>query len=117
MPCRPGSLSRSARLYPQAVYAGPGQGTRSARAEENAMIQTQESRAQDWHRERWPELLEITSREVFQLMLGSELQPFAENSAGATLDCTAMIELARRICGMLTVRYQPEYAVRIASRM
>ncbi len=81
------------------------------------MIQTQESRAQDWHRERWPELLEIASREVFQLMLGSELQPFAESSAGATLDCTAMVGLAGRMCGVLTVRCQPECAVRIASRM
>ena len=81
------------------------------------MIGTQESRVQDWHRERWPELLEVATREIFRMMLGYELQPLDEKSADAGLDCTVMVGLAGQMCGVLTFRCRPESAIRLASRM
>jgi chemotaxis protein CheX len=67
--------------------------------------------------EGWQSVLELSAQEVFDLMLGSHLvvatEPFAEDG----LDITAMVGLAGRLCGVLTIRCSSASGMRMASKM
>ena len=71
----------------------------------------------DMRREHWPEILEVSAREVFQIMLNSELEPLNIDSEPILLECTAMVGLAGRLCGVFTFRCHPGSAVLVASKM
>jgi chemotaxis protein CheX len=67
-------------------------------------------------RERWISLMELATREVFQLMLASDLK-----SAGAESDLsqpvTSMVGLAGALCGVLSVRCEQKAAMIMTSKM
>ncbi|MGB6386642.1 MAG: chemotaxis protein CheX [Terriglobales bacterium] len=66
--------------------------------------------------EDWLPLMEVATREVFELMLSSQLTvPAAEEDA--TMDVTAMVGLAGQLCGVLSVRCGVKAAVLMASKM
>lgn len=67
-------------------------------------------------RKSWIPLLELSTREVFEMMLGSQLSA-AENVAEANLDITSMVGLAGQLCGMLSVRCTQKLAALMASKM
>ena len=60
--------------------------------------------------------MEVATREVFELMLSSQLTvPASEEEA--TMDVTAMVGLAGQLCGVLSVRCGLKAAVLMASKM
>jgi len=66
--------------------------------------------------ESWSALLELSVREVFEIMLGTKISaPPAENSVPS--DFTAMVGLAGQLCGVLTVRCSSQSAVLMAATM
>src|SRR6266478_7512669 len=66
--------------------------------------------------EKWLPTLETGSREVFRMMLGTELgRGSPEPWKGA--EFTAMVGLAGNLCGLLSVRCREESATLIASAM
>lgn len=66
--------------------------------------------------DNWVALLEVASREVFELMLGCELQPFTPDTP-QPLEVTSMVGLAGELCGVLSVCCSRESAVVMASKM
>jgi chemotaxis protein CheX len=66
--------------------------------------------------EGWAALLELSVREVFEIMLGSKLV-IPENAEPVTSDFTAMVGLAGQLCGVLTVRCSSQSAAQMASIM
>jgi chemotaxis protein CheX len=72
--------------------------------------------ASDGSREDWLPLLELATREVFELMLGCQLTPAAA-AEESTLDVTAMVGLAGQLCGVLSVRCKGKAAVLMAAKM
>jgi len=67
-------------------------------------------------RENWIPLLEVATREVFELMLGCQLA--ARTTAEETnRDATAMVGLAGQLCGVLSVRCSRKAAALMASKM
>jgi chemotaxis protein CheX len=67
-------------------------------------------------RENWTPLLEVAVREVFELMLGSQLSEWSSHH-DAALDITAMVGLAGQMCGMLSLRCEQKSAVLMAAKM
>ncbi|MGA2966242.1 MAG: chemotaxis protein CheX [Terriglobales bacterium] len=80
------------------------------------MKSADEMHAADEHRRTWIPMLEMATREVFELMVGSELA-LPGNAEGANLDVTAMVGLAGQLCGVLSVRCEGMAAALIASKM
>lgn len=68
------------------------------------------------HRE-WADLLQAATLEVFEIVLGKGLQSTAEPAPSSNVDLTAMIGLAGRLSGVLSVRCSTATALGIASRM
>jgi len=68
-------------------------------------------------RESWPPLLGLAAREVFESMLGSSLEPGPDSFNEEEFDITAMVGLAGRICGILTLRCTVEAATLMSSKM
>lgn len=66
--------------------------------------------------ENWASLLEVASREVFEIMLGCKLELLPEASANSC-EFTAMVGLAGQICGVLAMRCTAESAALMTSRM
>ena len=66
--------------------------------------------------EEWIPLLDLAVREVFELMLGSQLAAPTANE-NLPLDVTAMVGLAGQLCGVLSVRCQRKAAALMASKM
>lgn len=64
----------------------------------------------------WIPLLEVSVREVFELMLGCELSAFDPN-VEEELDVTSMVGLAGELCGVLSVRCSKKSAIIVASKM
>jgi len=80
------------------------------------MKSVSETMAAHGTRENWIPLIELSAREVFELMLGSELDvPTDANQGG--LAVTAMVGLAGQLCGVLSVRCAAESGALMASRM
>jgi len=80
------------------------------------MKSANESLAGSDSRETWTPLLEMATREVFELMLGCQL---AENSTAEqpTPEVTAMVGLAGMLCGVLSVRCNGKAAALMTSKM
>ena len=72
--------------------------------------------AGDVRRDEWIPLLDTATREVFEIMLASQLSP-RPGHAQETYDVTAMVGLAGQLCGVLTVRCGASAAALITSRM
>jgi len=66
--------------------------------------------------EGWSPLLELATREVFEIMLGSRLQP-GNGVAPVAGDFTAMVGIAGQLCGLLTLRCSAHSAALMASKM
>lgn len=64
----------------------------------------------------WVPLMELATKEVFELMLGAELKPAIEDDA-ASFDITAMVGLAGQLRGVLTLRCNRHTAAKMAGRM
>ena len=62
-------------------------------------------------------MLETATREVFEIMLGAELKPPNETAPPPVADLTAMVGLAGRICGVLSLRCEASSACRMAAMM
>jgi len=72
--------------------------------------------ARDSH-ESWRPLIEVAAREVFELMLGSQLT-LPENAAAPTPhDVTAMVGLAGQLCGLLSFCCDKKAAALVTSKM
>lgn len=64
----------------------------------------------------WGPMLEVASREVFELMLSSKLTP--PDAAFAEMpEITAMVGLAGQLCGVMSIRCSNKSAVLMASKM
>ena len=61
-------------------------------------------------------MLELASREVFEIMLGSKLET-SNHPEPSPADCTAMVGLAGQLCGLLTLRCGAQSAALMASKM
>jgi len=68
-------------------------------------------------REAWAPLLALSAREVFDVMLGSQLENSSNPVSGENLDITSMVGLAGHLCGVLTLRCDPTSAARMTSKM
>jgi chemotaxis protein CheX len=79
------------------------------------MTSTHAYAAEDVH-QKWVPLLETATREVFDLMLSSQLimQDAADQSS---MGVTAMVGLAGQLCGVMTVRCDHKAATLMASKM
>lgn len=66
--------------------------------------------------QEWMPLLDIASREVFELMLGCKLAPLPD-STPEEFDITSMVGLAGQVCGMLSIRCSQKAATVMASKM
>jgi chemotaxis protein CheX len=69
------------------------------------------------HVENWLPILELAIQEVFEIMLGCQVQPVAPSEHKANEEFTAMVGLAGALCGILTVCCDAKTARRIATRM
>jgi chemotaxis protein CheX len=66
--------------------------------------------------ENWAALLELATREVFELMLSCPLTVPA-TADESTQDVTAMVGLAGQLCGVLSVRCSGQAAALMTSKM
>jgi len=66
--------------------------------------------------ESWLPLMELACREVFEIMLGCNLEPFNAQDPGNP-EFTAMVGLAGQLCGVLTLRCMSQSAALMASKM
>ncbi|HTP44294.1 MAG TPA: chemotaxis protein CheX [Candidatus Acidoferrum sp.] len=64
----------------------------------------------------WIPLLELSAREVFELMLGCHLKPL-QAVPETNLDITAMVGLAGQLCGVLSIRSSKDAAGLMAFKM
>src|SRR3954452_23447196 len=71
--------------------------------------------AADTH-QNWIPLLEMATREVFELMLSCDLTP-APGMDESGMDVTSMVGLAGQVCGVITVRCHQNAAILMASKM
>ena len=82
------------------------------------MRPTKEVLASEHKHEEWHPILEMAAREVFQLMLASELKTAPPPEApDQGLDVTSMVGLAGKLCGLLSIRCTGKTAALIASKM
>ena len=66
--------------------------------------------------QNWGPLVELATKEVFELMLGAKLKP-AKQDDTSSFDITAMVGLAGQLRGVLTLRCNRETAAKMASKM
>lgn len=66
--------------------------------------------------ENWIPLLEVAAREVFELMLSSQLT-VPETTEETALEVTSMVGLAGRLCGILSIRCGRKAAAVMTSKM
>ena len=68
-------------------------------------------------RAHWRGLLEEAVREVFAMMLNTEIQPAPPGTEAPKAEFTAMVGLAGELCGVCVLRCTPAAAGLMASRM
>jgi chemotaxis protein CheX len=68
-------------------------------------------------RESWTPMLELSTREVFQIMLGSSLHHLAARPEACRMEFTALVGLAGSLCGVLSIRCSNYSARVMASKM
>jgi len=73
------------------------------------------SAAADTH-QKWIPLLEMATREVFELMLSCQLTP-APIMDESSMNVTSMVGLAGQLCGVITVRCHDKTAALMSSKM
>jgi len=66
--------------------------------------------------EKWISLIEQATREVFELMLGTQVVRSVEDAQGET-NITAMVGLAGGLCGLMALRCSRKTANRMAAKM
>jgi chemotaxis protein MotA len=69
------------------------------------------------HEENWLPILELAIQEVFEIMLGCQVNPMAPSEHKANAEFTAMVGLAGALCGILTVCCDANTAHQIATHM
>ncbi len=69
------------------------------------------------NRSSWLPLLEVATREVFEIMLGCKLSQATGMEYAGRRDFTAMVGFAGQLCGLLSIHCSTESAALIASRM
>ncbi|HTS71401.1 MAG TPA: chemotaxis protein CheX [Terriglobia bacterium] len=67
--------------------------------------------------QRFTAALEAAAVEVFQMMVGTSLEPADQSALACVADYTAMIGLAGDLCGVLSFRCSSGAAERIAAQM
>ena len=67
-------------------------------------------------REKWTSLLEVAAREVFQLMLATELTA-PEAEVNLTQGATSMVGMAGQLCGVMSLRCDDKAAALMTSKM
>jgi chemotaxis protein CheX len=77
--------------------------------------------AKDWlpaskYHEYWTPLIELSAKEVFEIMLGSKLKS-AGDVTHDSLDITSMVTFAGQLSGIMTLRSSQKSAARMAFRM
>jgi chemotaxis protein CheX len=80
------------------------------------MKSANESVTANCSREGWAPLLEMATREVFELMLGCQLT-VSVAAEEPSEEVTAMVGLAGQLCGVLSVRCGNKAAALMASKM
>jgi chemotaxis protein CheX len=80
------------------------------------MSSSKELLAAGGSQETWSPLLELALREVCELMLGSQLTP-AGTDEPTPRDVTAMVGLAGKLCGLVTVHCGTKCAALMTSKM
>lgn len=68
-------------------------------------------------RDAWAPLLGLSAREVFEVMLDSQLAVPSQPISSEALDVTSMVGLAGELCGVLTLRCDAKSAALMASKM
>jgi chemotaxis protein CheX len=68
-------------------------------------------------REGWLPLLQLAAVEVFEIMLGTKLEPVTEPSTIPPCEITSMVGLAGQLCGVLTLRCSFATAGLMAAKM
>ena len=68
-------------------------------------------------REQWQTLLELSTSEVFEIMLGTQLKRSDDAENAIASEFTAMVGLAGSLCGVLSLRCTAEAASLMASKM
>ena len=63
----------------------------------------------------WTPLLELAAREVFEIMLGTSLQPSDAPDASDKGEFTALVGLAGSLCGVLSIRCHNQAAMVVPS--
>jgi chemotaxis protein CheX len=66
--------------------------------------------------QKWISLLEMATREVFELMLSCQLTP-ASIMDESSMNVTSMVGLAGQLCGVITVRCHDKTAALMSSKM
>jgi chemotaxis protein CheX len=72
--------------------------------------------AADTH-ESWLPLIEMSTREVFELMLASKLSAAEPGAEKVPMNVTSMVGLAGQLCGVLSVRCDKKAAALMTSKM
>jgi len=62
-------------------------------------------------------MLDLATREVFEIMLDSRLEQSAESASARVGEYTAMVGLAGSLCGVISLRCTAQSAARMASKM
>jgi len=70
----------------------------------------------DESRKSWEPLLDLATREVFEMMLGTQLKSM-EGADDPPTDVTSMVGLAGQLCGMVSLRCTRKLAALMASKM
>lgn len=69
------------------------------------------------NRESWLPLLQLATEEVFEIMLGTQLEAVTEIQSEQPYEITAMVGLAGQLCGVLTLRCSFATAAVLTSKM
>ena len=80
-------------------------------------MSTEMSLAERAQQENWLPILELSTREVFSIMLDSILEPAAGFEQKTPTEFTAMVGFAGSLCGLLTLSCSAHTANQIAARM
>ncbi len=65
----------------------------------------------------WAPLLESATQEVFNIMMGTKLEPHVPSDPPLAADLTSMVGLAGDLCGVLSFHCRAESASLMASKM
>jgi len=71
----------------------------------------------EFDRPMWTLLLELSAREVFDMMLGSKIHPFTGEANEKDGAFTALVGLAGSLCGVVSIRCSDQSARIMASKM